>query len=320
MLNRRNTLAMLGAAAMALPARAQTLPGRTIRIVVPFAPGGNTDIVARKIAERLGAHLGSSVVVENKSGGGGTVGTEEVARATPDGTTLLFHTAAVAIEASLRRGLSYDVRRDLVPVTQIAETPFAFMVNPTLPVTTVPELIAYAKANPGKLNYGSSGTGSSVHLSLEYFRVKTGIEMTHVPYRGAAPSLVALASNEVQLVLDTLSTSKPLAETGRARGLAVASAERSPIWPELPTVSESVPGYSVSIWHGIFAPRGTPAATVAALNQALRTVMGAGDMQDWSRQLGFRIVTSEPDAFSAFFQQQIALWADVVARSGVTVD
>jgi tripartite-type tricarboxylate transporter receptor subunit TctC len=314
----RRALLAASLAAPALPALAQ---GRAIRLIVPFAPGGNTDIVARYIAERLGPVLRTQVVVENRSGAGGAVGTEAVARAAPDGTTLLFHTAAVAIEPSLRRDLSYDARRDLTPVTQIAETPFLFMVSNALPVRNVAELIAYARANPGKVNYGTSGTGSSVHLALADFAARAGVQMTHVPYRGAAPSLVALSSNEVQLVLDTASTSKPLADAGRIRGIATATAERSPVWPELPTVSESgLPGYEVNIWHGIFAPAATPAPVVERLNAALRQVMAADGMRGWADGLGFRIVTSDPETFRRFFLQQVDHWATVVARSGVQLD
>jgi len=319
---RRSALAMaaLGLAG-ARAARAQTLPNRPLRLVVPFAPGGNTDLVARVIAERLAVRLGGPVVVENRSGGGGAAGTESVARAAPDGTTLLFHTAAVAIEPSLRRDLGYDVRRDLVPVTQIAETPFVIMVNPGLPVHSVPELIAYAKSRPGALNYGTSGTGSSVHLSLAYLSARAGITMTHVPYRGAAPSLVALAANEVQLVLDTVSTSKPLAEAGRARGIAAASAGRSPAWPELPTVGESgLPGYEVNIWHGLFGPAGLSSAVVARLNAELRAVMAADGMQAWADGLGFRIVTSSPERFRHFFLGQVDHWAAIVRETGVRLE
>jgi tripartite-type tricarboxylate transporter receptor subunit TctC len=278
-------------------------------------------LVARVIAEKLGARLGNQVVVENRSGAGGAVGTESVARSAPDGATILFHTAAVAIEPAMRRDLNYDVRRDLVPVTQIAETPFVIMVNPSLPVRTIPELIAYGKAHPGALNYGTSGTGSSVHLSLAWFSVMAGIQMTHVPYRGAAPSLVALSSNEVQIVLDTVSISKPLADTGRARGVAAASAGRSPAWPELPTVRESgLSDYEVNIWHGIFAPAATPAPIVAKLNAELRAVMAAEGMQAWANQLGFRIVTSSPADFHAFFLAQVAHWGTIVKQTGIQLD
>ncbi len=318
-LSRRLVLASAGAA-LAVPALGQGST-RPIRIVVPFAPGGNTDIVARAIAERLGPVIGSQAIVENRSGAGGAVGVEAVARAAPDGTTLLFHTAAVAIEPSLRRDLNYDARRDLTPVTQIAETPFLFMVSNPLPVRSVSELIAYARANPGNVNYGTAGVGSSGHLALADFAVRADVQMTHVPYRGAAPYLAALQANEVQLVMDPASTAKPLADAGRIRGLATSTAERAPAWPELPTVAESgLPGYSVNIWHGIFAPGQTPAPVVARLNAALREVMAAETMRDWADRLGFRIVTSEPAAFTQFFTQQVEHWAAVVQRTGVRME
>ena len=316
-LSRRLLLAS-ATAGLGAPALAQS---RTIRLVVPFAPGGNTDIVARAIAERLGPMIGTQVVVENRSGAGGAVGVEAVARAVPDGTTLLFHTAAVAIEPSLRRDLTYDARRDLTPVTQIAETPFLFMVSNPLPVRSVAELIAHARANPGRVNYGTAGAGSSGHLALADFAQRAGVQMTHVPYRGAAPYLTALQADEVQLVMDPASTAKPLADAGRIRGLATSTAERAPAWPELPTVAESgLPGFSVNIWHGIFAPAQTSAPTVQRLNAALREVMAAEAMRGWADRLGFRIVTSTPDDFAAFFSQQIEHWATVVARTGVRME
>lgn len=319
--------AALGAAAaglvpsfLARPALAQGA-ARTVRIVVPFVPGGNTDLVARTIAERLGPVLRTTVVVENRSGAGGAVGVEAVAHAAPDGTTLLFHTAAVAIEPSLRRDLNYDARRDLAPVTQIAETPFLFMVSNPTPARDVAELIAHARAHPGAVNYGTAGTGSSGHLALADFAVRAGVQMTHVPYRGAAPYLLALQTNEVQLVMDPASTAKPLAEAGRIRGLATSTAGRAPAWPELPTVSESgLPGYAVNIWHGIFAPGGTPAPIVGRLNAALREAMAAEGMRGWADGLGFRIVTSAPDAFAGFFLEQVDHWATVVRRTGVRLE
>ncbi len=318
MLSRRLLLAAT-ATGLAAPALAQGT--RPIRIVVPFAPGGNTDIVARAIAERLGPVLGTQVIVENRSGAGGAVGVEAVARAAPDGTTMLFHTAAVAIEPSLRRDLSYDARRDLTPVTQVAETPFLFMVSNAMPARSVAELIAHAKANPGAVNYGTAGVGSSGHLALADFATRAGVQMTHIPYRGASPYLVALQSNEVQLVMDPASTAKPLAEAGRIRGLATSTAERAPAWPELPTVAESgLPGYAVNIWHGLFAPGQTPAPIVARLNAGVREVMAAEAMRGWADRLGFRIVTSDPDSFAGFFTQQIEHWGAVVQRTGVRLE
>ncbi|WP_426958349.1 tripartite tricarboxylate transporter substrate binding protein [Muricoccus radiodurans] len=306
-------------AALAMPAIAQTRG--PVRIIVPFVPGGNTDLVARNIAEKLGPVLGTQVVVENRSGAGGAVGTEAVARATPDGTTMLFHTCAVAIEPSLRRDISYDARRDLTPVTQIAETPFLFMVSNPTQARTVRELIDLAKARPGRLNYGTAGTGSSGHLALADFCVQAGIQMTHVPYRGAAPYLLALSTDEVQLVMDPASTAKPLADSGRIRGLATSTAERAPAWPELPTISESgLPGFAVNIWHGLFAPANTPAAITARLNAAVRQVMAGDGMRQWADGLGFRIVTQEPEPFRAFFLDQVEHWAGIVRRTGVTME
>ncbi|MBR0653178.1 tripartite tricarboxylate transporter substrate binding protein [Roseomonas terrae] len=317
-LSRRQLAFTAGAAAWPVAASAQAYPNGPIRMIVPYVAGGNSDVVARRIAAKLGERLGVPVVVENRTGAGGAIGTETVVRAAPDGQTLLFHSAAVAIEPSMRNDLSYNVREDLVPITQIAETPFAFLVNNTVPARTIPEFIVYAKANPGKLNFGTPGAASSVHLSIEWFCKVAGIEMVHVPYRGAAPTLLALTANEIQLVLDAVSTAKPHATSGMSRALAVASAQRSTAWPELPTVKETGVDYSISIWHGFFAPARTSPTIAARLNTEIRGVMEDAEMKRWSEQLGLQVTTSpDPAAFRAFFLNEINRWAEIVRQTGV---
>jgi tripartite-type tricarboxylate transporter receptor subunit TctC len=316
---RRQLAIGAGIAALPMAASAQSYPSRSIRLVVPYVAGGNSDVVARRIAAKLGDRLGVQVLVDNRTGAGGALGTEAVVRAAPDGYTLLFHSAAVAIEPSLRTDISYDVRRDLAPITQIAETPFAFLVNSDLPARTIPELIAYAKANPGRLNFGSPGAASSVHLSIEWFCTLADVKMVHVPYRGAAPTLLALTANEIQLVLDAVSTAKPHVEAGMARALAIASATRSAAWTDLPTVEEAgLPGYQISIWHGLFAPARTPPQLVTRLNTELRAVLEDAEMKLWGDQLGLQITTSpDPDTFNSFFRREIDRWAEIVRRTGV---
>jgi tripartite-type tricarboxylate transporter receptor subunit TctC len=318
-LSRRHLVLAAGLAALPGMAAAQSYPNKPIRLVVPYAAGGNSDVVARRIAAKLGERLGAQVMVDNRTGAGGALGTEAVVRAAPDGYTLLFHSAAVVIEPSVRKDIAYDVRHDLTPITQIAETPFAFLVNNDLPVRSIPELIAYAKVNPGKLNYGSPGAASSVHLSIEWFCVVAGVSMVHVPYRGAAPTLLALTANEIQLVLDAVSTAKPHAEGGRARALAIASAQRSSAWPELPTVEEAgLPGYRISIWHGLFAPAGIPAPLATRLNTEIRAVMEEPELKRWGEQLGLQVTTSpDPSSFNRFFLSEVDRWAEIVRRTGV---
>jgi tripartite-type tricarboxylate transporter receptor subunit TctC len=288
---------------------------------MPYAPGGNGDTVARAIAPRLAQQFGQQVLVENRSGAGGAVGTEAVVRAAPDGYTLLLHGAAIAVDPSARKDLAYDVRKDLVPISQVNETPFVVLVNKDLPVRSIAELIAYAKQNPGRLNYGSPGIGSSTHLATEYFAALAGINLTHVPYRGSSPALVALAANEVQCCFEPLLTAKPFADSGRARAIAVSTSARSSSWPELVPVRESgPPEYDVGFWLGFFAPANTPEAVIRRVNQAVRVVMGSDEMRDWGEKLGFRPVTQEdPAAFGRFVDEEIERWGAVVRRAGVTI-
>ncbi len=308
--------------AIAGEAAAQTAyPERPIRIVMPFAAGGNGDAVARALAPRLGERLRTTVIVENRAGAGGAIGTEAVVRSPPDGYTILLTSSAIAIDPSSRRDLSYDPRRDLVPITQVTDAAFVLMVNPQLPVRSVRELIAYAKAHPGRLNYGTPGTGSSIHLSAEYFRALAGIEVVHVPYRGNGPVLIALAANEIQLALDPVLTSKPVAEAGRARALAVTTGTRVPGWPDLPTIRESgLPEYEISFWLGAFAPAGTPEPIVLRLNEGIRAAVESPEMRRWAEGLGTQVVTQDQPAFRRFFESEVARWAGIVARAGVRVE
>ena len=262
------SIALAGAA---LAQSAANFPDRPIKLIVPYPPGGSTDPVARLLASDLSTRLGQPVVVDNRPGAAGSIGTEAVARAAPDGYTLLLHTSVIATDPTFKKTLPYDVKRDLAPVTLAVNGPYLLVVNPSLPVKNVAELIAYAKANPGKLNFGSAGQGSSGHLIGELFKTSAGIDMVHVPYKGGGPSITGLMGNEVQLLFDTISGSGALAENGKLRALAVTSSARSPALPNVPTINESgLKDFSVVYWLGIFAPAKTPPEIVDKLYKAFR--------------------------------------------------
>src|SRR5438552_13835540 len=243
-------------------ASAQTYPTRPIRLVVPFPAGGTTDILAREVGQRLSMTLGQPVVIDNRPGAAGNIGADLVAKSAPDGYTLLMGTVGThAINASLYAKMPYDHVKDFAPIILVAGVPNVLVVNPSLPVNSVQELIAYAKANPGKLNFASSGPGTSIHLSGELFKVMAGVQMTHVPYKGSAPALQDLLGGQVQLMFDNLPPSLPHIKAGKLRALAVTSVARSPALPDVPTIAESgLPGFEASSWFGILVPAGTPSA------------------------------------------------------------
>src|SRR4030095_5020494 len=247
---------------------AQTYPTKPIRLVVPFPPGGATDILARDVAQKLSDAWGQSFVVDNRPGAGGNIGSELVAKAAPDGYTLEMGTVGThAINASLYAKMPYDHVKDFVPVILVAGVPNVLVVNPSVPVNSVAELIAYAKANPGKLNFASSGNGTSIHLSGELFKVMAGVQITHVPYKGSAPALQDLLGGQVQLMFDNLPPSLPQIKAGKLKALAVTSTTRAAALPDVPTMAESgLPGFEASSWFGVLAPAGTPPAIVAKLN------------------------------------------------------
>lgn len=300
-------------------ANAQTLPtGKQIRIIVPYAAGGTSDILGRKLAQRLGERLGRPVIVENKAGAGGAIGTEATVRADADGTTVLLHSGAIATEPALKRQLPYDVLIDLAPVTTAVVGPFALLVSPQLPVKSVAELIAYAKANPGKINFGTPGLGTSVHLASEQFRVAAGIQATNVPYKGAGPALTGLMANDVQFVVDPLATAKKFAESGKVRALAVTTARRSDLWPEMPSVSESgLPGFDSSVWYGLYVPAKTPPATVRQLNTEFAVILKSGDMVQWLREQGLEPVADSPEQAMQWLAKDIQRWKSVVQATGI---
>ena len=323
-LSRRNLL-HLSAGAVALPAlsrraRAQTYPARPVRIIVGLAAGGGTDIVARLMGQWLSERLGQSVIVESRPGGGTNIATEAVVRAPPDGYTLLLVAPANAINATLYDKLSFDFLRDIVPVAGIIRFPNVVDVNPSLPVKSIPELIAYAKTNPGKLNMASSGNGSTIHMSGELFKMMTGINMVHVPYRGGAPALTDLIAGQVHVMFDNLPTSAEHVRSGRLRGLAVTGTARSHVLPDLPTVADFLPGYEASAWYGLGAPRNTPAAVIDRLNDAVNAILADPTSQGRFAELGASLLPGSPADFGKLLADETEKWGKVVKFAGAKPD
>ena len=320
----RRTFLHLAAGAAALPAvsciaSAQAYPTRPVRFVVGFAPGGGGDLATRLMAQWLSDRLGQQFVVENRVGASSNLATEQVVRAPADGYTLIQLNVANAINASLYSKLSFDVLRDLAPVASFM--PNVMEVSPTLPVKTVPEFIAYAKANPGKVMFASSGVGTTLHMSGELFKAMAGIEMLHVPYRGlAAGGYADLMTGAVHVTFDNLPPSIELIRAGKLRALAVTSTTRSQAMPELPTVADFLPGYEASAWYGIAAPAGTPAVIVERLNQELNAAFADPKMRARIAELGDTQLPGSPADFAKLFASETEKWAKVVKLSGAKAD
>ena len=318
------TIVGIAAIGVAAPAAAQApaYPTKPVRLVVPFPPGGATDIIARAVAQKLGETLGQSIVVDNRPGAGGNVGTELVAKAAPDGYTLEMGTVGThAINASLYAKMPYDNVKDFAPIILVAGVPNVLEVTPSLPVNSVQELIAYAKANPGKLNFASSGNGTSIHLSGELFKVMAGVQMTHVPYKGSAPALQDLIGGNVQLMFDNLPPSLPQIKSGKLRAIAVTSAARAPALPDVPTIAESgLPGFEASSWFGLLAPAGTPPAIIAKINAEVATWLASPEGREKLAAIGANAAGGSPEDFARHIQAETAKWAKVVKESGAKVD
>lgn len=324
---RRLTVALAALAAGILltcgTARAQDLPaaGKQMRLIVPYAAGGTSDILGRMLAQRLGERLGRQVIVDNRAGSGGSIGTDATVRSDPDGSTILLHSGAIATEPALKKSLPYDVMRDLAPVTTAVIGPFALVVNNELPVKTVPELLAYIKANPGKLNFGTPGIGTSVHLTTEYLKVSAGLYMVHIPYKGAALALNGLMGNEVQVVVDPLATAKKLAEAGKVRAIAVTTGQRTDLWPELPTLAEGgVKGFDAGVWYGLYVPAKTPKATVDRLNAEFVAILNSPEMKTWLRGQGLQPIADKPEESRKWLSAEIERWRGVVKSAGITTE
>jgi tripartite-type tricarboxylate transporter receptor subunit TctC len=303
-------------------APAQTYPDKPIRLVVPFPAGGTTDILARAVGQKLGEHLGQQVVVDNKPGAGGNIGSDIVAKSAPDGYTLVMGTVGThAINASLYKKMPYDHIKDFVPVSLVALVPNILVVHPSVPANSVKELIAYAKANPGKLNFASSGNGTSIHLSGELFKTTAGVEMTHVPYKGSAPAVTDLLGGQVQLMFDNMPSALPHVKAGKLKALGVTTAKRFPAAPDIPAIAEAgVPGYEASSWFGVLAPAGTPKEIVNKLSSEIAKILQTPEIKERLLSQGAEPVGNTPDQFAAFIKAETAKWAKVVKESGATVD
>jgi tripartite-type tricarboxylate transporter receptor subunit TctC len=296
-------------------AHAQTYPSRPVRIVVPFAAGGPTDIVARLIGQWLSERLGQQFIVENRPGAGGTIGTEAVVRSPPDGYTLLLVAAYNVINAALYDNLSFSFVRDILPVASIVGIPLVLLVHPSLPARTVPEFIAYAKANPGKINMASSGVGATPHVSGELFKMMAGVDLIHVPYRGSAPALTDLLGGQVQVMFDFIPSSIEYIRSGKLRGLGVTATARADALPELPTVAEFVPGYEASGWFGLGVSENTPAGIVDVINQQTNAILADGKSRARLADLGGTVLAGSPADFAMFIAAESEKWAKVVKFS-----
>ena len=314
--------AAVALASLAAVAQAQAWPSKPIKWVVPFAPGGTTDILARTVGEKLAVALGQPVIIENKPGAGGGVGAEFTAKSAPDGYTIMGGTISThAINASLYKSLPYDPVKDFVAITLIARVPNMLVINPSVPAKDVKELIALLKANPGKYSFASSGNGTSQHLSGELFKSMSGTDMQHIPYKGSPPALQDVVGGQVAMTFDNITTALPLAKAGKLRALAVTTAKRSSVAPEVPTLAESgLPGFEVGSWQGVFAPAGTPPEIVKRLNAEIVKALNMPDVRDKLSGLGAEIVADSPEEFSALVKAEVAKWADVVKKSGAKVD
>lgn len=302
-------------------AQAQTYPSKPVTIVVPFSPGGATDIMARSLAERMATRLGQPVIVENKPGAGTVIASDYVARATPDGHTLLLAASSLGIAPALYKKVGYDPIKDFTPVTQVASVVHVLEVHPSVPANNVAELVAWLKANPSKGSYGSVGAGTSTHLESELFKTMAGAPMEHVPYKGSAPALMDLVGGNINVMFDAYASSKPFINDRKVRLLAVTTARRSKLLPDTPTVAESgLPGYEAMPWLGLVAPTGTPAPAVHKLHATLQDVLKEQAIQEKFASLGLEIIGNTPEEFAAFLKKDIAKWGKVVKESGAKVD
>jgi tripartite-type tricarboxylate transporter receptor subunit TctC len=309
-----------GAAALTAASRkswAQGYPTRAVRVIVPAAAGGPTDILARLMSQRLSERLGQQFIIENRTGGGTTIGTEAVVRALPDGHTLLMVATSAAISATLYEKLNYDFMRDIAPVASLIRNPLVMVVNPSFPAKTVSEFVAHAKAQPRNVNMASGGIGTSPHLSGELFKMMTALDMLHVPYRGDAPALTDLIGGQVQVMFAVLPGSIEWIRTGKLRALAVTTATRSEALPDVPTVGDTVVGYDASGWYGVGAPKNTPAEVIDKLNSAINTVLADPAMKARLADLGGTPLPMTPAEFGKFIADETDKWGSVIRTAGI---
>jgi tripartite-type tricarboxylate transporter receptor subunit TctC len=291
-------------------------PAKPIRLIVPFAPGGGTDFIARVLAQKMADAFGSSIVVDNRAGGGGAIGAETMVRAAPDGYTLMFDAASYTTRAAIYK-LPYDPASDITPVGTLCESGYIVALHPAVPIRSIKEFIAYASEHPGKLNYGSSGVGGFTHLATELFVSTTKIKINHVPYKGTGPALNDLMGGQIQMVLGSLITTAPQIRANRLRGIAVTAGRRWREMPDLPTVSETVPGYEVSVWYGVLGPRNLPKEIVARWNKEITRIVRLPEMKERMSTEGLDPYINTPDQFAKIVQADLAKWSKVVKQANL---
>ena len=313
--------ALLGCvSALTLPCAAQpadSFPSRPIRMIVPYPPGGPTDLTARVVAAEMGKTLGQSIVVDNRPGASGMIGAEMVARAEPDGYTFLANASLHVINQFIYPDMRFDALKDFVPITQLAAVPLVLVVPESSPIKTVQDLVEYGRKNPGKLNFGSSGNASAPHLAGESFKIVAGIEMQHVPYKGSAPALADLVGGQIQLIFDSMPSAMPFIKAGKLRAIAVTTNRRAAALPDLPTIAESgFPGFDIATWYGYWAPKGTPAPIVARLRDAAAQALKLPLVIEQYAQMGAEPVGSTPAEFAAYNASEMTKWEEIVRKSG----
>lgn len=314
-------LSLLSAAALSSPASAQTFPDHPVTLIVPFAAGGSTDVVARVIAAKMADTLGQQIIVQNVGGAGGSLGAGQVARADPDGYTILMGTVAThALNPLILKTSPYDPIKDFTPVSLLVVVPNVLVVNPELPVNNVQELIDLLKANPDKYSYASSGNGTPLHLSGELFKSMAGVEMQHIPYKGSGPALNDVIGNQVPIMFDNLPSSSAHMKSGTLKALGVTTKDRAPSFPDVPTIAEAVPGYETYTWNALFAPANTPPEVVAKLNEAANAAMADASVQERMKEFSATVVASTPEELAAHVKAEMEKWAPVVKEANVQMD
>jgi tripartite-type tricarboxylate transporter receptor subunit TctC len=318
---RRTLLGLAAAACLPLSVWAQAYPSKPITLLVPFPPGGPTDLVARVLAKKMSEQMGQSIVIDNKPGANGNIAAVAAAKAPADGYTVLYNTSSITLSPALYKNLAYDVQRDLAPVALTAVVPLALVVNPGVPVNNVREFIAYAKANPGKLSYGSAGNGNVTHLAAFQLVRHHDIDATHVPYRGSAPADVDLVAGQIQFMTDTINSVMPFVKEKRLKLLAVTTSQRMSLFPDVPTLSETVmPGFEAGAWQGIMVPVNTPKAVVQRLNAEINKALQSAEVKERLALQGAEPLGSTSEEYGAYVKKELARWAAVVKATGVTLE
>jgi tripartite-type tricarboxylate transporter receptor subunit TctC len=308
-------------AAFSLQVQAQPYPNQPIRLIVPFAAGGPSDVLARAFSQKLGEDLGQPVIIDNKPGAGTNLAAEFVARSKPDGYTIfLMMVGTQAINETLYKKLSYNTIKDFAPITLVASSSLMFVANPSVPVKNASELIAFAKANPGKVNFGSSGTGTPLHLGGELFNVQAGTDITHVPYKGAAPALTDVLGGQIQTAMIGTPAALPYVKSGKLTPIGVTSLKRSPNAPEVPAIAETLPNFEVELVYALVAPAGTPNAIIKRLNTQMSTILNNPETKTQLASRGFDVQTSTPEQLGAYIKAEVTKWAPIVKKSGATAE